>query len=972
MPGVGRLSSPVLVGRDEQLARLTTAWEAGCQGRPSLVLVGGDAGVGKTRLVDTLAEHAREGKGARILFGACIDVGDGSVPFAPLTEALRRLARTEDAAQLPELLGPARRELARLVPALGGDGHSGEPPSPIVVLQAATDGLGRMSRSTPVLLVVEDIHWADRSTLDLLAYLARTLRDERLMVVATYRTDELHRRHPLLPFLGELSRAPIIERVDLAPFGRRELTEQLTAILDETPQAHLIDEILARSDGNPFVAEELLAARDAPGMAGLPVGLRDILDARVAGLPSGARRVLEVAATIGRTAHHSLLREVTGVAADELRSSLRAAVEHQVLVPDDEGRYRFRHALVQEAVHDELLPGERVELHREVAQALESDPSLASGGAEHVDAELAHHWDQAGERERAFDSAVRAARHAEGLPAYPEALSHYERALRLRSQVAVEIASTVSEYELLRGAVRCAVGVGDFRRALNHQRVLYELVAEDDAEGRARALRQLSHLHWYAGNGAEARTAIDEAVALVSEAPSSKVKGGVLAYAARLASLQGRPDEGVDLAEEAVRIAEEIGDDAERSSALNSRGLIRNRQGEQGAAVDDIRASVEAAKAADAPGLIATAYNNLLSISALKADDEQLGRLQAEIEDWIVDYEDHAGAAFLLGNLADASLRLGDVPGAAARLQRAARHRLDGAFRMNYLGVATTVATLLGDYETADRHTEELRQAAVGTPDPQTWAPLLINAAVREILRDEPRKALELLDELDERLADLPRPLEHVVPLSLRAWALSELALAGDEQARAATADALAETERFDAGRSEGTVLAGVVAFARAAATRLDGPAPDAWKAAAEAEVQPFYRALAQLHEAEARVLLAQGEQAATVLTEAFETADANGFADLRSRLVALARRARLDVDIPELAVRPGDLGLTPRETEVLALVAEGRTNREIGEELFITEKTASVHVSNILTKLGVDNRGEAAAVAHRRGLVPG
>ncbi|MDX1621243.1 MAG: AAA family ATPase, partial [Nitriliruptorales bacterium] len=406
MADVGRLTSPILVGRDEELARLRSAWEAAGQGEPSLVLVGGDAGVGKTRLTDELLHHVRDGEG-RVLVGACIEVGDGSVAFAALTDALRGLAADEDASRLPELLGPARPQLARLVPSLGGaEAFDGDPPSPIVVLQAALDGLARLAEDRPVVFVLEDIHWADRSTLDLLAYLARTVREERLLIIATYRTDEIHRRHQLRPFLAELSRARAIERIDLAPFDREQLTAQLRAIRDENLPAHLIDEVLRRSDGNPFLAEELLAAYDEEGPHTLSASLRDILDARIADLPPASRRVLEVAATIGRTAHHELLTAVGSDVTEDLREGLRAAVDHQILVPEPDGLYRFRHALVQEAVHDELLPGDRIQLHRAVAEVLQGRPELASGGPEYVDAELAHHWEQAGDRVSAYQESI--------------------------------------------------------------------------------------------------------------------------------------------------------------------------------------------------------------------------------------------------------------------------------------------------------------------------------------------------------------------------------------------------------------------------------------------------------------------------------------------------------------------------------------------------------------------------------------
>ncbi|MDX1659229.1 MAG: AAA family ATPase [Nitriliruptorales bacterium] len=965
MSDVGRLSSPVLVGREDELARLESAWKAASQGQPSLVLIGGDAGVGKTRLTDALVEHVH-GSSGRVLVGGCIDLGEGSLPFAPLVEALRSLARSEDAAALPELLGSARRDLARLAPALGGSSQGDERPSSTVVLQATVDALGRLGRATSVLFVVEDIHWADRSTLDLLGYLARTLHTEPVLVVATYRTDELHRRHQLRPFLAELSRSRSVERIDLVSFGRDQLAAQLTAIAGEAPPAHVIDEILRRSDGNPFIAEELLAARQEPTSGGLPASLRDILESRIAGLPPSARRILDVAATIGRTAHHSLLREVA--TQEDVSTALRKAVDHQVLVPGSGDHYRFRHALVQEAVYDRLLPGDRVDLHRAVAQVLEEEPDLASGGAEHVDAELAHHWEQAGDRERAFRSAVRAARYAESLPAFPEALTQYERALRLHDQLGSEALDEVTRYDLHRGAVRAAVGFGHFQRGLEHQRAATELTARSDSERRARSLRQLAHIHWLAGNGGEAATTIAEAVDLVEDAPSSATKAGVLAYSARLAALQGRFESGQEDAYEAVRIAEELGDDRERSRSLNSRGLIRFQLGERDEGVADLEAAIEAGRAASDVGLTATAYNNLLSVLAGLGPSERLWELRAEVEEWLADYH-HAGTAFIMCNLAEIALRQGDVQGAAELLNQIVRHRLDGVYHMSYLSLASQVATLRGNYDLADRLTEELREVAAGTPDPQTWGPLLTASARRELLRGRPDRALEFLEELDERLGSLERPLEYVMVLAMRVWAYVEQALErGDAATEQHAREALRDLDDFDGGRSAGTSYTGVVALAHATATRLGEPDPAAWRRAVEASVHPFERAYATLNLAQTLIELEQREDASDALEKGIELADEQGFADLRERMQDLARRARLD--LPGVELSAGELSLTPREREVLELVAEGRTNREIGEELFISQKTASVHVSNILSKLGVDNRVEAATAAHRLGLV--
>jgi predicted ATPase len=361
-----RVSSPVLVGRAAEAAQLWAAFERAQAGSPATVVVAGEAGVGKTRLVSELIARV-SAEGALALAGGCLNVGEGVVAYAPLAEALRSLGGAVDPAELALVLGGARAELARLVPGLGAPAEAG--------VQAAAAGaltpgqlfellLGvvhRLAERGPLLLVVEDLHWADQSTRDLLGFLVRNLR-AGVTLLLTYRSDELHRRHPLRPFLGELDRSNRTERLELDRLGRRELGELLAGILGEPAPAALVGEILARSEGNPFFAEELLAARvsGVGGSAELPETLRDLLLARVEALPQATGRLLQVAAVAGRRVDHHLLAEVATQPPEHLVELLREAVAHHILVAEGgSGGYAFRHALVQEAVYDDLLPVQR-------------------------------------------------------------------------------------------------------------------------------------------------------------------------------------------------------------------------------------------------------------------------------------------------------------------------------------------------------------------------------------------------------------------------------------------------------------------------------------------------------------------------------------------------------------------------------------------------------------------------------------
>jgi tetratricopeptide (TPR) repeat protein len=563
----GRVHSPTLVGRVEELQALEAARKRAADADPAVVLVGGEAGVGKTRLVAELAARCTT-DGIRVLVGGCVPLGDGALPYAPIVEALRTLLAEVGVGAVRELVGPAWPELARLLPALGEPGPPGQA-AQARLFELLLGLLGRLGEQAPLILMVEDLHWADRSTRDLLAFLVRNLRRERLLVVVTYRNDEpSHQR--LGPYLAELNRADRVGRLELARLDQAQTVAQLVGILGTAPAAELTDAVFARSEGNPFFTEELLGSIRA-GSSELPATVRDLLRGRILALPEPARQVLAVVAVAGRRVPHRLLAAVAGQDDDTLVAMLRTAVAGQLLVtqPGEDG-YEFRHALLREVVDADLLPGERVRLHGQYAKALTDRPELAGGPPAVAAAELAAHWDGAGEPARALPARVAAGLRAEHARAFAEADRHYQRALELWEQVAdPDRPAGLDRVDLLTRGAEATAQTGTSDRAIGLlEQALGHLDRVSDPVRAARLLSRLGiHRHTVLDHDA-ALAAFGEAERLLAGFPPSAEQAAVLADHAHGLEAVGRPQEAIPLLEQAITVARLVGAKAEEASAL--------------------------------------------------------------------------------------------------------------------------------------------------------------------------------------------------------------------------------------------------------------------------------------------------------------------------------------------------------------------------------------------------------------------
>jgi DNA-binding CsgD family transcriptional regulator/tetratricopeptide (TPR) repeat protein len=920
------------VGRVRELGELERVLDATRAGRGGTVLVEGEPGIGKSRLASELARRA-QAAGFEVLVGHAIDLVGTELPYQPFAEALRPLG-----------------------------GLNRAPDSQMRVFEETLALLA--DRGPPMLLVLEDLHWADTTTLDLVVFLAHNLHDRPVALLATCRADELSSAERVRRLAAGVRRSGSALVLELGPLERDELRALLAARAD----AALTETIVARSEGNPFFAEELLAAAgDESGE--LPRRVRDVLLHRLDRLDGRTRGVLRVAAAAGREVTYPLLRAATALPEADMRESLRQAVEHGVIVADQAaGTFRFRHALLAEAIYATILPGEREDVHGRLAEELARGSDASQG-------ELAPHWAAAGRSAEALAASVEAARQAHAVFGLAEALAHVERALRLWDAVpeaaalaGLDLAELCSWGAELAGHVGAApralelaeraIELADpSRAALLHaslgehlletgadeaalaafERAVELTPADPPSRERAYALSSLAGVMMVAWRHAESAPVAEQALALARETGAREaevraltVLGGDLAYL-------GRREEGLARFRQALQLAEEIGDHLGLDRAYVNFTDALTMLGQPG----------EAALVALAGLEVTRRFGHQSALLACNRIEALLA-----IGEW--DEADRASAAALRANTAsypyvlltlraDSELGRGDFEAARAHLEAASttlrRDHVVGQFD----GYVAELA--LWEHRWAD--------AAAAIDDGLALARPRGAAPVRVLLCAKGLRALAELAALARARRDAAG--EHLLHA---------------ETLLAAARDAAAEASPVTPN------AAGWLALAEAEHERAAGASrPDSWSDAATTWMRlerPPLAAYCRWREAEALVAAGAPRAVATApLREAHAVASRIGAAPLLRELELVAERARLDLSShPESAeVEHGlqeALGLTPREAEVLTLVARGLTNREIADALVISVKTAGVHVSHILRKLDAPNRLEAAAIAHR------
>ncbi|MBV9207197.1 MAG: AAA family ATPase [Actinobacteria bacterium] len=988
-----------MVGRDDELGRLLTLLDDAGAGRSVAALVSGDAGVGKSRLVSEVTRLAAA-RGFTVLSGQCAEVGD-SVPYLPLADALRGAAQS---AAVRDALS-SRPALSRLLPEGGDEPRDGEDRSGLVRQQMFGGVLGlltELAAAAPVLLVLEDLHWADASTRDLVTFLSRMLHRERVALIGTYRSDDLHRRHPLRPVVAELQRLPGVITVDLAPLESSALAEHLTALLAAAPpgrpDATELNDIVARAEGNAYYAEELLAASiagDPAQRSALPAGLAALLLSRVEQLSDAAQQVLRAAAVAGRRADDELVRAASGLAAAEYEAAVREAVTHQLLVSDGTEGYVFRHALLREAVYGDLLPGERTRLHGTMSALLSEEQRLAMPGTA---AELAQHCLASHDIPGAFAASVRAGEEASRLGAPAEAHRHYDQALALWDRVA-EPDKTAGMARGMLGLLSAtsAADSGDYERAVYLLRRLRHLLAArldagGDREDVSLASRIGERLAAYLML-MEDRKALAEAVEVARATVEATPADPPTWYYARAISTYARTllteDDFTVAREQAERglaAARAAGAPWVEADALVNLGFISNREGRNDEAITLLTEAHKQARAAEDIGVeLRAAY--YLALAHLERGDLAIG-----------------GAVAYEGTRRANQTGLGLAPyGLDVQHLHFQCHFADGkwdhaqeiadGFPVRATSPAEAYLSSMALFIDVARDNPAVAERLAWIEPFWTshgFDPFIARSMLAEhaLWRGDAEQAISAARLADDLIND-PRWGYHssairpaATALSVRADRVIRARAAGDDQtvaAELAAAGELLEIARDGAAFRKrpkfvlGPEGRGWLARAEAEYRRASGDNdPRAWQAVID-EFGPAYVyevARSRWRLAEALAEAGRRDEATQQWREAAQTADRLGARPLRAALDDLARRARIGTapgQPPHGAVLTS---LTSREREVLRLIAAGRSNREIATVLYIAPKTASVHVSNILGKLGAASRTEAAAIAHREGLL--
>ena len=986
------------VGRSSELSALREEGHQAQEVEARATLLVGEAGVGKSRLVREYLEQSRRGRTA---VGSCPALGSDGLPFAPFVTVLRQLVRELDLlgttgaadsavgnSAVDNTATPPIRELSRLLPELG------EPPQHhtdqrTILFAEIRALLERAAAPNGLVVVLEDLHWADSSTRELLVFLLHNLTDLPIHLLATCRSDDLHREHPMRRLLGELERLPGVRRLELDPLGRDEVAAQ-AADLQGTPlEQEQLELVVARSGGNPLFVESFLEHgfldHGTDHAAEIPAGPRELLLGPLRTLDDTTRRVVRAAAVGGDWVEHHLLATVVDLSEDQLDEALDAAVGANVLRVHGVG-YSFRHALLAEAVRSALLPGERVRLHRKFADAL--DAGATGLTARHVAAEVAHHRYAAHDLPGALAAAWQAAQTAGEALAYPERSRMLERVLELWEQVPDAAERTgMRHVEAVLHTARAAIRTGNpVRGADLAQAGIDELtdgmvteIEVEHARDDAVCLARLLHARGEANKDrARDRAVADLRQALRALPMDHPDRTRFLATLTTDLMLRRDATEAMAVGQKALEQARTSQDHRSEAEVLAVLGRVYGidmQQPQEG--LELLRRSRALARQYSCPvtELQAIHYTGVvLRLNARAPEalevywegvrrERELGLPEEQILGVVV-------ALFDEGRLAEVE----EYAQQAARTVRIPRQ----------LGILAVIRALTahqrGELDTARTH---LQGSATSLPDHTTLPILVRQRAVSRVLVDLAQERLTAARATVQELVDGPlleQDILHfwdVVEVGTEVWRRAWCTGQAKAGADAAAWDALYERlhelcVQYPATEGEGGVVLQSKLGAEAFLCLDQAEARERFDRLAmllEERRRPVMRAKVLLAGAECCYALHDVAGAEQRVAAAAEIAEATGAHLVDQEIRALRRRAGHGPQ-PE-APDPLPLGLTRRETEVLRMLGAGWSNPQIAAQLSIAVKTVSVHVSNLLAKLGVSNRNAAAVTARELGLEP-
>ncbi len=858
-----------LLERDDALAQLQALLARARSGTGAFVVVEGEAGIGKSTLLRALAEA--QPAAAPVWWGLC-DALNTPRPLGPLHD-------------VAEQAGGALRALL-----------AGDAPRPRV-FAACVEQLAAQA----VLLIVEDLHWADEATLDLLRHLGRRLARTRSLLVASCRDDELGPTHPVRLLLGDLATAGV-QRLALRPLT----VDAVRQLVGDRP----IDALALHqaTGGNPFFVTEVLAA----GGSRIPASVRDAVLSRSARLSASARAVLEVAAVAGPRVEAGLLDELTAAEAAAIADCLRSGI-----LTAESQTFLFRHELARQAVLESLTPTRARALHRLTLQALQADsappPALAR---------LVHHAAQAGDSEAVRRHAPAAARQAARQGAHREAAAHY--ATLLAHAGALDAAQRAQFTEA--HAYECYL-VGDIAVAAAGREaalVLWRRLGRHDREGDT--LRWLSRLHWFLGHGKLARRHAQAAIDALEPLPAGTELAMAYSNAAQLAMLADDARAAVSWGERAIALAEELDATEILSHALNNVGTARIRAGDD-AGWPLLERSLQSALAHDLEEHAGRAYANLTSCGVELRDYARAWRHFDDGITYCIERDLDSWTFYLMAWRARAHFEQGRWSAAAAEAAELVhRAGLPNVSRIPALVTLGAVRVRRGDPGAHDL-LDEARTLALDTGELQRIGPMVVaRAEAAWLAGDLESCATEAQIGVD--LAERCRMPWTLGECSFWLWRAGQPVTPGDD-------------------------------MARPYALQMRGD----WRAAAES-----WRLLGCPYE-QARALTDGDEGAQREALTLFESLGAAPMIERVRRGLRVAGVRGLPRG-PRATTQLHPAGLTLKEVQVLALLAQGLRSKEIGERLSRSTRTIDHHLASIFVKLGVATRAEAVSAAHRLGLV--